>query len=136
MTNEPPAGLKNNMRRCLALEPLNDPAFWEEPAAEQPPESPATRTRDKKVGPLCPLQSICQRRQPRACAMRRWVPYTQRGTPLELPAVRTLGKIAGALWSGGSVKLSIQGSNPSTLVGRCAANPKPVHHRDTGSWLW
>ncbi|KAF5843852.1 dynein heavy chain and region D6 of dynein motor-domain-containing protein, partial [Dunaliella salina] len=45
MTNEPPAGLKHNMRRCLALEPLNDPAFWEEPAAVQEEPPPASRAK-------------------------------------------------------------------------------------------
>jgi hypothetical protein len=47
MTNEPPAGLKSNMRRCLVLEPLNDPKFWEDPTSES---EPATQmAKDKKV---------------------------------------------------------------------------------------
>jgi dynein heavy chain, axonemal len=32
MTNEPPGGLRANMRRCLGLEPLGEAAFWEDPA--------------------------------------------------------------------------------------------------------
>jgi hypothetical protein len=36
MTNEPPGGLRANMRRCLALEPLSDPQFWETPPTDAP----------------------------------------------------------------------------------------------------
>ncbi|GFH17527.1 uncharacterized protein HaLaN_14185, partial [Haematococcus lacustris] len=29
MTNEPPSGLRANMRHCLSCEPLSSPDFWE-----------------------------------------------------------------------------------------------------------
>jgi hypothetical protein len=40
MTNEPPAGLKANMRRCLALDPLCAPETWEVAPGEEGPCHP------------------------------------------------------------------------------------------------
>ena len=53
MTNEPPTGLQANMRRCLTLEPLSDPTFWETPPT-QPTEQPlpaASRPRTSRRPP-------------------------------------------------------------------------------------
>ena len=45
MTSEPPQGLRANMRRSMALEPLSEASFWELPPPPAPAAAPSSPSR-------------------------------------------------------------------------------------------
>eukprot|EP00983_Pelagomonas_calceolata_P102993 1158867-Pelagomonas_calceolata.AAC.26 len=91
MTNEPPAGLKHNMRRCLALEPLNDPAIWEEPAAvqEEPPPASRAKKRLAVTGREC-HHGGCLRDAGCSCMRASVASYNCKTTARLIPRVATV----------------------------------------------
>eukprot|EP00198_Chlamydomonas_reinhardtii_P010624 XP_001699961.1 dynein heavy chain 4 [Chlamydomonas reinhardtii] len=46
MTSEPPQGLRANMRRSMALEPLSEASFWELPPPPAPAAAPSSPSRE------------------------------------------------------------------------------------------